>query len=130
MSKELHGQFTISQGAVIENQHGEVLILKLSGGHWVLPGGHLHQNENWIDGLHREIFEETGIKEFTIKGPISVSLWKSNYGICFHCATTSHEPIILSNEHTDFTWVSSSSKLSLYQFHHPVLQECVVKILK
>lgn len=130
MSKELHGQFTISQGAVIENRNGEVLILKLANGNWVAPGGHLHANEDWFNGLAREIFEETGIKDFTIKGIIAVSLWKSNYGVCFHCMVTQDNPIILSHEHTAFAWVKSLDDAECYEFHHPAIKDVVLKVLR
>lgn len=129
MSKE-HGIFTISQGAVIENLNGEVLLLKLTDGGWVIPGGHLHNNENWVDGLAREIFEETGLKNFDIDEVISVSLWKSNYGVCFRCKLLEkNHTITLSDEHTAFAWVKSICDIKHYEFHHPAIKEVVVKIL-
>ena len=38
-----------------------VLLLRKSNGRWVLPGGKLELGEGVIDGLRREIIEETGL---------------------------------------------------------------------
>lgn len=34
---------------------------------WVIPGGHIEKGETIFEGLKREIFEETGIKNFSAK---------------------------------------------------------------
>jgi 8-oxo-dGTP pyrophosphatase MutT (NUDIX family) len=39
-----------------------VLLLKKPNGQWDLPGGKLEKGEAWIDGLVREVYEETGLK--------------------------------------------------------------------
>jgi 8-oxo-dGTP diphosphatase len=50
--------------AVVQNQKDEVLCIKLNygSGNWTLPGGHLDKNESPIEGVKREVFEETGHK--------------------------------------------------------------------
>jgi 8-oxo-dGTP pyrophosphatase MutT (NUDIX family) len=47
---------------VIANQ-GQVLVVKgwLGNGKWGLPGGGIHKDEQAIDGVLRELAEETGI---------------------------------------------------------------------
>ncbi len=54
---------TIRLGAVILCKNQVLLIhrIKKSDEYYVYPGGHLKTNESVIDGLNREIFEETGI---------------------------------------------------------------------
>lgn len=131
MSKDLHAKYEISQGAVIKNSKNQILILKLRDKNWVIPGGHLHKNEDWQDGLRREIFEETGIKEVSIDCPIDVSLFGSCYGICFECSVGGDmQKIILSDEHEDFAWIFSVEELNKYDFYHPVLKKCVLKVLE
>lgn len=48
--------------AVVSNEENEVLCVKLNygSGNWTLPGGHLEKNESPIEGVKREVFEETG----------------------------------------------------------------------
>ncbi|WP_168412959.1 NUDIX hydrolase [Bacillus salacetis] len=50
--------------AVVRNQADEVLCVKLNygSGNWTLPGGHLDEKESPVEGVQREIFEETGYK--------------------------------------------------------------------
>ncbi len=128
MSK--HAQFEVSQGAVIQNEKGHVLILKLHNKGWVLPGGHLHANENWLDGLRREIQEETGITDFEINGVVAISTFGTAYGVCFHAMVPSSTPIILSEEHDEYSWVSSKEELDKYAFYHPILKDCALKVLE
>jgi 8-oxo-dGTP diphosphatase len=48
--------------AVVKNRKDEVLCVKLNygSGNWTLPGGHLDKHESPIEGVKREIYEETG----------------------------------------------------------------------
>ncbi|MDY0210752.1 MAG: NUDIX domain-containing protein [Acholeplasma sp.] len=53
---------SVSVGAIIENKEGHILLQKRSdNGLFGLPGGTLELNEKIIDGLKREVHEETGI---------------------------------------------------------------------
>ena len=53
--------------AVLINDEDKVLILRSSdknekhAGEWDLPGGHIHEGEGDIDGLKREVKEETAL---------------------------------------------------------------------
>ncbi|MFC1842439.1 NUDIX domain-containing protein [Candidatus Dependentiae bacterium] len=132
MSKEVHARYEVSQGAVIENKKGEILLLKLCNRGWAIPGGHLRKNEDWIDGLQREIAEETGIKNLNVKNVLGVCIFGTCYGVCFHCALpdASGTDIVLSDEHEDFAWVSSKEDVSKYNFHHPALKDFVLKVFE
>ncbi len=50
--------------AWIENQFGDVLLLKQSQGNklWTLPGGKVRMRESLLGALKREVQEETGLK--------------------------------------------------------------------
>lgn len=52
--------------AWIENQFGDVLLLKQKAGRglWTLPGGKVRRRENLSEALRREVEEETGFKVY------------------------------------------------------------------
>jgi 8-oxo-dGTP diphosphatase len=58
-------RFTVTAGAVIFNEFGQVLLLKhlfRPGNGWGLPGGFLKTGEQPLDGLRRELEEEIGLE--------------------------------------------------------------------
>ena len=60
-----HARFTVTAGAVIFNDKGEVLLLKhrfRAGSGWGLPGGFMETGEQPIDALRRELREEIGLE--------------------------------------------------------------------
>lgn len=54
----------------VDNGVTKVLLIKRKfepyKGSWALVGGALYNNEDLLDGMHREIFEKTGIKNIDI----------------------------------------------------------------
>jgi 8-oxo-dGTP diphosphatase len=60
-----HARFTVTAGAIVFNDSGEVLLLKhrfRAGSGWGLPGGFLEAGEQPIDALRRELREEIGME--------------------------------------------------------------------
>lgn len=51
----------VTVGGIVENEVGEILIVKTIHGGWVFPGGQVEVGENLIDALRREVKEESGI---------------------------------------------------------------------
>ena len=61
----VHTRFTVTAGALIFNDAGEILLLKhrfRSGSGWGLPGGFLETGEQPLDALRRELREELGLE--------------------------------------------------------------------
>ena len=52
----------VSAAGVVVNERDEILLVKDHRHGWVLPGGIVEEGENVIDGVKREIMEETGVK--------------------------------------------------------------------
>ncbi len=51
----------IAAGGIVINENNKVLLVKNNRRGWEFPGGIIEVGENVIDGLKREIMEETGI---------------------------------------------------------------------
>ncbi|MEL6823638.1 MAG: NUDIX hydrolase [Calditrichota bacterium] len=92
-------------------QNGDFLLLnRLNPPRvWGPPGGRLEPAENPLDGIRREILEETGLT-VDVQGVIDV--WFGNVAgigellsISYLCKPPSRE-IRLSDEHSEFTWLS------------------------
>lgn len=80
--------------------NSRILLLRPKNNiYWHLPGGHLHVNESYIDGLKREIKEETNIN---ISKILEIQN-KSNFKLYICMSNTEH--VKLSSEHTNFKWV-------------------------
>src|ERR1700750_1308035 len=65
-----HARFTVTAGAVIFNDHREVLLLKhrfRAGSGWGLPGGFMETGEQPIDALRRELREEIALEVDEVK---------------------------------------------------------------
>jgi ADP-ribose pyrophosphatase YjhB (NUDIX family) len=55
-------QHSVSVAAAIVDDQGRVLVMqRRDNGHWEAPGGVLELGESIIDGLKREVSEETGL---------------------------------------------------------------------
>ena len=116
-----HQLFKVTQNAVIKNDAGSILILKHTTGNWLLPGGKINKGENSIEGLSREINEETGIKDFKINKILDVNSWiendKGSYVVTFLINIPKMQDVKLSDEHIEYAWVGLND-LDNYQFWH------------
>jgi 8-oxo-dGTP diphosphatase len=59
-----HTRFTVTAGALIFNDTGQLLLLKhrfRAGSGWGLPGGFLEKGEQPLEALKRELREEIGL---------------------------------------------------------------------
>jgi|TARA_X000001388_G_scaffold35248_2_gene24822 8-oxo-dGTP diphosphatase len=91
---------------VLIDESNRALFLKRSykndkyPGQWDLPGGHLMENESILDGLFREILEETSL---TVKEAVFVTKIENTH---FFMAKYDSQPIKLSKEHTAYSFIS------------------------
>jgi len=128
--------FFVTQDAIITNEEGKVLILchNSDPDRWLLPGGKIKKNESWIEGLRREVKEETGITELTIDKIIDISSWiepeAGYYVVTFLCSVSSEKTknIKISNEHKKYAWVIPDES-DKYNFWHPDIKKRIQKTL-
>lgn len=88
-------------------------------GRYGMPGGRINPGEPFIEGLKREVLEETGL-EIEVGIPVYVSEWfpvikgipHQIVGTFIECRPLSTD-ITLSEEHDDYRWVDAGEALDL-----------------
>ena len=126
-----HQRFKITQNIVLKNKDGKVLILKHNTGKWLLPGGKINKGENSLEGLKREIKEETGANEFKIEKIVDMDTWEDDgqgYCVITFLGSTSIDKIVLSEEHINFAW-TDINELDKYQFWNEKIKTRIKKAL-
>jgi 8-oxo-dGTP pyrophosphatase MutT (NUDIX family) len=127
--------FHVTQGAIIKNAEGAVLILEIDGGRWILPGGHVDANENWETAFRRELKEELGLEDFKIKKLVDITSWltkksKQNiYALTFLVEAPNFGEPKLSDEHLNHAWVSLAD-IDNYNFLDEIVKNRVRKGLE
>jgi len=99
---------------------GKVLLLKQPNGRWDLPGGKVDSGEDIVEGLIREVEEETGLKVWPMKALLTkTKKFKKNKDILvitFLCSTlepVKKKHVQLSKEHKKFTFIEILEALEL-----------------
>lgn len=99
---------TIAKVVIIDAKN-RVLMLKRSKylkkypNRWDLPGGHLHVDESLLDGLAREVKEETSL---TIEDPVFIEKIDRTH---FFMAKYNSQKIKLSKEHRAYIFVDKET---------------------
>ncbi|MCK5413302.1 MAG: NUDIX hydrolase [Candidatus Pacebacteria bacterium] len=119
---------SVSQKAIIYNKQGQILILHRTSGapsnpnSWDLPGGELDFGEDVLDGIIREIREETNltckdIKPFDVESHIDENgeFWVT---IAYKCHCNLGD-IKLSFEHDQFQWISKK-EINKFEFSNKI----------
>ena len=121
-----HESFEITQGAVVKNSEGAILILETSKGRWILPGGRIDKGETWIEALKRELKEELGMGDFEVKRVLSADSWIENghgkYAVNFLVEPKNFSEPMLREEHKKYAWVKEEN-LDDYNFWAEGLKE-------
>lgn len=105
---EQHLLAKVGQYALIRNDLDQILILqRASSNKWSLPGGRLNIEDTWLEGLNREIKEETNLVCDSFK-PFAVNLIKSPHQVkyCVYFLTKNNgDKIKIGFEHCLYKWV-------------------------
>ena len=101
----------------------KLLLLRKNDGktvfHWEFPGGGLRRGENFLDGLYREVKEETGLSVH-VDGLAGTWQYRKRNGQflngVIYTATATRQEVMISSEHTDYAWVRPD-ELNQYPIH-------------
>lgn len=126
----------VAAKAAIVNSSGEVLIVREASsgknntkvGLYGLVGGRLNPGESFIDGLKREIMEETGL-QVEVGDPLYVGEWhpvirgvEHQIIAVFVRCTSLNEDVQLSEEHDSYKWINPADRKN----HKIVEPDCFV----
>ena len=108
---------------IIESPDNKILILerndkRLSG--WCLPGGKIDVGESNMEGVIREVREESGITRIR---PVYLGPCKSINGLTVHVyyATVNDKKVTISGEHLSYEWVGSKVTSQAVHIGLPVI---------
>ena len=96
---------------------------------WHFPGGRLNEGEKAMEGLIREVKEETNLEIKDLK-PVFTKIFteEKKYGIFFTARTNEPYNIIISSEHKDFKWFNKDD-LKNISFWQPFYKEILENVL-
>lgn len=108
----------VSNKAALVNPQGKVLVMRLADGNDDMPGGRMDAGEEMLDGLAREVREETGIEIDASKArPFFTARVHYPHGDCwaaviFYVVPVGIGDVTLSAEHVAFRWIDPRQETS------------------
>jgi ADP-ribose pyrophosphatase YjhB (NUDIX family) len=91
-------------GIVIDGQGRALLVRRHDNGHWEPPGGVLELDETVVDGVRREVREETGLDvEVEALTGVYKNMGRGVIALVFRCHATSGT-LHPTDETSDFVW--------------------------
>ncbi len=126
----------IAVHGLIFNNEGKILLMlrseldKDEANCWDPPGGSLEKGEDIEKGFLRELNEEAGISAKNVSIFASHEVDDGSLGL-YAAAETENTDVILSEEHSEYKWVTDTELLSIKpaSLHLRALQE-LLKISK
>ena len=129
----------VATKAIIRNKEGKILILRerasvdsTQTGIYTIPGGRIHPDESYRDGLMREVWEECGLVIETREIVAIGEWWPTPRGESWHvvalffaCDTHEEPVVVLSEEHDMFAWIDpvEYKKSGLVETEHHVIEK-------
>jgi len=82
-------------------------VRRATDGGWELPSGRVDRDEDAVDGLQRELTEETGLT-LDVVTPVHTLVWHNNdgngrFGVYYYCRA-SQRSVSVSAEHDNYAW--------------------------
>jgi 8-oxo-dGTP diphosphatase len=114
--------------ALISNASGEILLINSPRRGWEVPGGQIEEGQSLIDGLQREIREETGTNaEIGVLTGVYSNIKAPTKVIFAFLGTYQSGELTTSSESTDVRWFARKNVLA--QITHPALHDRIADML-
>lgn len=94
--------------AIVDDRHRVLAIRRRDNSKWEPPGGTLELEETPIDGLRREVKEETGLE--VVPGPLTgvyKNMTRGIIALVFRCESDGATPVP-TNEAAEVRWMNRS----------------------
>ena len=103
----------VAASALVRNDEGQILIVRSHSRGWEIPGGQIEIGETLIDGLKREVMEESGVHaEIGRLAAVRTNLTSSIVIFCFEARYLDGE-LRPSDETPEVRWASSEQLLTM-----------------
>ncbi len=117
----------VAASALVRNDAGEILLVRTHRRGWEVPGGQVELGETLIDGLKREVYEESGVHaEIGRLAVVRSNISSSIVIFCFEARYLEGE-LRTSGETPEVRWAPPEQVLSMIE--HPAIRESVRDIL-
>lgn len=113
--------YLVGVSAVCIDEHGQVLLLdhrfSKPSERWGFPGGVLGHDENPIDGVRRELLEETGLEVGELL-PLQVTADGQYLNVVYQCQVTRTAIRLQATELLDWQWCDPATVDLPMRDHH------------
>lgn len=107
-----------------KNDHIEYLLLHYADGHWDFPKGKIESGETQQEAAQRELHEETSLTaqlDSNFEQSFSYIFLDqqkklTQKTVCFFIGKTINSTVQLSDEHTDFQWLTYQQALEVLTY--------------
>lgn len=104
--------FSVSVAGVVVDGDNVLIMQRADNGNWEPPGGILERGETFVEGVAREVLEETGlVVEPTLFTGCYLNMRAYVVALVFRCTALSGE-LRLSSETQDLRWVRAQEAAS------------------
>lgn len=114
---------------LVRNREQKFLLVRHHIRGWELPQGRVEEGEAVSEGLHREVFEETGVRVEKVQAAVVWSKLSDPAALIFcFTATYASGELIPSEETPDVAWMTEEQ--ALRAISHPVNRDRVMALLE
>ena len=112
----------VTVGALIFNKKNQILFVKSDkwSGQWGIPAGKLHYGEKVVDGLRREIKEETSLDIYDIRFLLRQEIINPKYFFkeahfisLNHTCKAKNTKVELNHEAQGYKWITAENALKM-----------------